>query len=302
MEGLSPDEAEKLSEHFTPMWEQEEANAESSTMRGLAPPGGAQPVAPQPIKPVEKPADQPVGKQTVLGLAPPAQPEAAAAGPSAAEISPQKTVLGLAPPIEPKAAAAPHAESSAAAPNLAAKPELEAPKAAVVAASPAAAVPVPPISMGEMDTYEVPKKSRKLAFGILGGAVLLLLIVGIKVIAGGSSKAATATRADSVPVTQATTPKATAQTAAPAPQTAAPSPPPEPTETATDQAEHKTPPPPSPVKAKKPKLHARTSRPSSAHKGKKTSSAAFPSAPAKPVPHATRPKGGSGSIVRQTPF
>lgn len=295
---LSVEEADRLSEHFTPMWEQEEADQQSSTMRGLAPPGPAESPATEPPKPAPEAGAQNLSsrKQTMLGVAPPIAP--AAEPPAEPAFSPKKTVLGLAPPTQAQPAAAPPV---AAAP-VAADPMANQPQAASLSTAPAVA---PFASADEFDTsFQLPKKNQKVVFAVLGGALALLLIVGIKALVDHSSKSSPAsTRVDSItaaahparPAPAATS--ATTPTTAAAAETAAPAAHPAPTSAETTHAAPTT----KTAKAKTKKHranHAARSRPVRRHTTR--SVAAFPAAPAHR--HVTRPKGGSGSIVRQTPF
>jgi hypothetical protein len=333
---LSAEEADKLSEHFTPMWEQEEASTESSTMRGLAPPSSAEaPVAEAP-KPAAEPAgEKVVRKQTMLGLAPPASEAAAPAKPAepgaaaklpeepgeaakpaapAPALSPNRTMVGLAPPSQ----AEPPKPAPAAEPALAPKPAPSTKQAEPPASSTAPAVAPLAASSPASDLdvgYAPPKKNQKVVFGVLASAVVFLLIVGIKAVAGHSSKTNTPPpRTDSVaPTTQAAQPADTAQATtatatgtATATETAAATAPP--TDEASSETAGATPAPTDTAES----TEAKTSKHEASHAAKAKAAhhhaarapvAAFPENPTPPQhKHATRPKAGSGSIVRETPF
>jgi len=152
------------------------------------------------------------------------------------------------------------------------------------------------------DEIYTPKKSNgKLIAGVIGGAlVLLIAVVGVRALIGGSTTSTVASDASStVPNVP---PVATPAAAVPAPEapTAAP--------IATTEAT-RTAPSPEPTHAEKPPTHVAaapparpqreaTATPRPATPAPRPPAATFPSEPAAP----SKPAGGKGVIVRDAPF
>ncbi|MBX3191763.1 MAG: hypothetical protein KF819_32535 [Labilithrix sp.] len=326
--GLTDDEADEFAASFTPAWDtgegegEENAAAETAEAAPAESKGAAHPIAlaserTEPGMAIPPVSDEAIAaaqasqapevakkamKQTMVGIAPPANPPPAAPEPPApavaAKIDPGTTAIMSDAPKRP--VEAPKPVSKPPPPMVAAKPATPARQAAP---RPVVAAAADPFRSAAADDDFVPKRSSKgIVFAVIGVAALGGLGLALKLALSDDPKPSTNPEhaigpavttaeipppppSDEVPAAQPTVAKADP----PAAVTAAHAPPPSQPAVAA-----------APPKAEPPATRAVAAAPAAQPKTTRTPSAP-PAALPPPAPK-TPPKGPSGGIVRDNPF